>query len=59
MCVCVCVCVGVCLMSVVSFKLSLYAFRKIDLVWFGLVLCHFNHCRSFNAKSFFIHILDI
>ena len=22
------------------------------LVWFGLVLCHINHCRLINAKSF-------
>ena len=22
-----------------------------DLVWFGLVLWHINHCRLFNAKS--------
>ena len=21
-------------------------------MWFGLVLWHINHCRSFNAKSF-------
>ena len=22
--------------------------------WFGFILWHFNHCRSFNAKSVFI-----
>ena len=22
-----------------------------DLVWFGLILWHINHCRLFNAKS--------
>ncbi len=27
-----------------------------DLIWFSLVLWHFNHCRLFNAKSIFIHI---
>ena len=28
-----------------------------DLVWFGLVLWHINHCSLFNAKSFlYIHI---
>ena len=26
--------------------------NKYDLVWFGLVLWLFNHCRSFNTKSF-------
>ena len=24
---------------------------KFGLVWFGLVLCHINRCRLFNAKS--------
>ena len=27
----------------------------LDLVWFGLVLCHINHCRLFKAKSIFIN----
>ena len=22
------------------------------MIWFGLVLWHFNHCRLFNAESF-------
>ena len=28
-----------------------YIFNIKDLVWFGLVLWHINHCRLFNAKS--------
>ena len=28
-----------------------YIFNIYDLVWFGLVLWHINHCRLFNAKS--------
>ena len=26
---------------------------RVDLVWFGLVLWHINHCGLFNAKSYF------
>ena len=29
-----------------------YTLNIYDLVWFGLVLWHINHCRLFNAKSF-------
>ena len=34
-------------------KSSLYIYIKYiyDLVWFGLVLWHINHCRLFNSKS--------
>ena len=32
-----------------------YILNIYDLVWFGLVLWHINHCWSFNAKSTFIH----
>ena len=28
-----------------------YILNVYDLVWFGLVLWHINHCRLFNAKS--------
>ena len=28
-----------------------YILNIQDFVWFGLVLWHINHCRSFNAKS--------
>ena len=28
-----------------------YTLKISDLVWFGLVLCHMNHCWLFNAKS--------
>ena len=28
-----------------------YILDILDLVWFGLVLWHINHCRLFNAKS--------
>ena len=28
-----------------------YISNIYDLVWFGLVLWHINHCRLFNAKS--------
>ena len=28
-----------------------YILDIYDLVWFGLVLWHINHCRLFNAKS--------
>ena len=32
-------------------------FPVFGLVWFGLVLSHIRHCRSFNAKSvLYIHI---
>ena len=27
-----------------------------DVVWFGLVLWHVNHCWLFNAKSIFKHM---
>ena len=27
-----------------------YALNVYDLVWFGLVLWHINHCRLFKAK---------
>ena len=32
---------------------------SIDIVWFSLVLWHINHCRLFNTKSIFIHIIII
>ena len=28
-----------------------YISNIYDLIWFGLVLWHINHCRLFNAKS--------
>ena len=31
--------------------LCTYILNIQDLVWFGLVLWHINHCRLFNAKS--------
>ena len=33
-----------------------YILKIYDLVWFGLVLWHINHCRLFNAQSLYIYI---
>ena len=36
-----------------------YILNIYDLVWFGWVLWHINHCRLFNAKSFSTYTLSI
>ena len=38
---------------------STYILNIYDLVWFGLVLWHINHCRVFNAKFFFYIYIKI
>ena len=38
-------------MFLIPNHLYTYILNIYDLVWFGLVLWHINHCRLFNAKS--------
>ena len=44
-----------CISTIVGYLMPnpvyIYILNIYDLVWFGLVLLHINHCRLFNAKS--------
>ena len=37
--------------EIIPFTINARWYNQFDLVWFGWVLWHINHCRSFNAKS--------
>ena len=47
--------------TIVGYLMPNPLYTYISYIWFGLVvfLWHINHCRLFNAKSFFMHIHKI
>ena len=43
-------------LEMIPFGLKCMNSNLFDLIWFGLVLWHINHCRLFNTESIFIHL---